>query len=95
MKPISPVIPGSEPFEVLLGKDQPEYTPLPAFYVDTEGFPVLTRWEPSEEERARIMAGADIVFTQLTFRQPFQPVHLQVCMRFENPLLVSMEEDCR
>lgn len=93
MKPISPVMPGSEPIEVVLGKDQPEYVPLPAVYLDTVACPMITRWELNDEERAAVAAGADIVLQQLTFRQPFQAVNLQIVKRDEHPLLVEFQAE--
>jgi len=82
-------MPGSEPIEVVLGKDQPEYLPLPAVYLQTPELPMLTRWRLSEAERAQIAAGADIVLTQLTFNRGFAPVHLQISMPDEMPALLE------
>jgi len=89
MDAVSPVMPGSESIEIVLGKDQPEYLPLPCVYLDATSRPMVTRWRFSEEERAAIAAGADLVFTQLTFGFPFQPIHLQVVGRDEMPQLVE------
>jgi hypothetical protein len=89
MTPVSPVMPGSEPIEVVLGENQPEYVPLPAVYLDTVARPMITRWRLSVEEREAVAAGADIVLQQLTFRQPFQPVNLQIVGANECPLLVE------
>ena len=71
-------LPGSEPIEVVLGKNQPEYTPLPAVYLDTPSRPMITRFRLDDAERAAVAAGADVVLQQLTFRNPFQPVNLQI-----------------
>lgn len=89
MKSVSPVMPGSAPIEIMLGKDQPEYIPLPAVYLDSISRPMLTRWRLSPEERCAIALGADIVLTQLTFHHPFQPVNLQICMPDEMPEIVE------
>lgn len=89
MESISPVMPGSEQIEVVLGKDQPEYMPLPAVYLDTPQRPMITRWRFSREEVLAIVAGSDLVMTQLTFGHPFQPVHLQVSHQSEMPVLVG------
>jgi hypothetical protein len=89
MEPVSPVMPGSEPIEVVLGKDQPQYIPLPAVYLDTNARPMITRWRLTEEERDAIANGADIVMQQLTFRNPYQPVNLQVVFPEENPVFVQ------
>ncbi len=89
MTPVSPVMPGSEPIEIVLGKGQPEYTPLPAVYLDRRDCPMITRWRPSEIEREALANGADIVLQQLTFRQPFQPVNLQIVMPDDCPVFVE------
>lgn len=89
MTPVSPVMPGSEPIEIVLGKDQPQYDPLPAVYLDTSSRPMITRWRLDEAEREAIANGADIVLQQLTFQQPFQPVNLQVVERDEAPIFVE------
>jgi hypothetical protein len=93
MKPVSPVMPGSAPIEIILGAGQPEYDPLPAVYLDTPERPMVTRFELTEEERAAIVCGADIVMTQLTFRNPFQPVNLQICYRDQMPQIVELPEE--
>lgn len=89
MEPVSPVMPGSESIEVILGKDQPQYIPLPAVYLDSPSRPMLTRWRFSAEEREAIHNGADLVLTQLTCGYLFQPVHLQVSYAHEMPYLVN------
>ena len=91
MKPISPVLPTPDCKEVTLGAGQPEYFPLPAVFIDAVGSPVLTRWELTDYERALITGGADVVITQLTFGAAFQPVHLQVILRHEMPVLINVE----
>lgn len=89
MTPVSPIMPGSQPIEIVLGKGQEAYIPLPAVYLDTEARPMITRWRFSDEERKAIAEGADVVLTQLTFQQLFQPVHLQVSGRDEMPVLLE------
>lgn len=89
MNPVSPVMPGSQFIEVVIGKDQPQYLPLPAVYLDTPSRPMITRWRFTAEERSAILTGADLVMTQLTFGHLFQPVHLQVSYADEMPVLVG------
>jgi hypothetical protein len=89
MKAVSPVMPGSEEIEVVLGKNQPQYMPLPVVYCDSPALPMVSRWRLDDEERAKIAAGADIVLQQLTFRKKFQPVNLQIVMPDEMPELVE------
>jgi hypothetical protein len=90
MEAVSPVMPGSESFEIILGKDQPEYKPLSAIYVDSPEMPMITRWRLSNEERTMIVAGADIVLQQLTFHQPFHPVNLQIVFAQDAPVLCEL-----
>jgi hypothetical protein len=82
-------MPGSEPIERVLAKDQPQYIPLPMVYLDTPSRPVISRWRLSEVERAAVAAGADVVLTQLIFDQLYHPVHLQVTMPDEMPVLLD------
>lgn len=89
MMPVSPVMPGSAPIETIFGKDQPEYIPLPAVYLDTRSRPVVTRWRLTNEERAAIAAGADIVIQQMTFHEPLQPINAQVVMPDAMPVLME------
>ena len=89
MTPVSPVMPGSKEIERVLGANQPCYVPLPVVYLDMECRPMVSRWRLSDEERTAIANGADIVMQQLTFKNPFQPVNLQVVMPDENPVLVE------
>ena len=67
MRPVSPVIPGYQDKEVIFAKDQPEYLPLPALILEGEDKPVVSRWQLNAEERKRVAAGADILFTQMIF----------------------------
>lgn len=90
MTPVSPVMQGSEDIEIVLGKDQPQYIPLPALYIDSDARPMVTRWRLDDGERIAILAGADIVLQQLTFGNSFQPVNLQVVMPDRDPVLVEM-----
>src|SRR5271170_7242303 len=89
MEPCSPVMPGSESIEIVLGENQKEYIPLPAVYLDTPSLPMITRWRLSLEEIRAILRGADIVLTQLTFGADFQPVHLQVVEPGRMPIFVE------
>jgi len=89
MTPVSPVLPGSESIEIVLGRDQAEYTPLPAVYLDRPSRPMITRFRMDDAERAAIAAGADIVLQQLTFCHPFHAVNLQVVSPDEFPDFVE------
>jgi hypothetical protein len=89
MEAVSPVLPGSEPIEIVIGKDQPQYEKLPVVYLNGDHRPMISRWRLNLFERAAIAAGADIVLTQLTWCNKFQPVHLQVCAADEMPVLLE------
>lgn len=74
MKPVSPVVPGLEPYEITFGATQPQYVPLYALRSNKEtGYKVMSRWMLTDEERKAIANGADIYLTQLTFGHEFQP----------------------
>jgi hypothetical protein len=61
---------------VVIAKDQPEYLPLPAS-VSPDGV-VMTEWEPTAEELARLMNGGRVRLWIYTFRNPLQPVSVEV-----------------
>lgn len=78
MNPVDPCIDprlvpeGSVP-RVINSKDH-EFVDLPS--VITPGRTVITRWHPTEEERAAIVAGADIFLT--IYGAPIRPVWVTV-----------------
>jgi hypothetical protein len=78
MKPISPVVPGYEEHEVVFAKTQKEYLPLPALVLKGREKPVVSRWTFTDEERGRIMGGADILMTQYIFEDLYHPVQMEV-----------------
>ena len=58
----------------IIGASQPEYLPLPVVrWLDPEGR-VITRWELTEEERQRLIAGEHLYIAQCTFGQRLQPI---------------------
>lgn len=85
MKPITPVVPGSNTPEVVYAKDQPEYIPLPAHRTD-DGL-VVTRWGLSIGERLRLLLGGSIWLSVLTFNRPLQPIRLDTrCPVFDKAI---------
>jgi hypothetical protein len=78
MQPVSPVVPGLEPYEIVLAKDQPGYLPLPMLRGPGPMHLMLSRWKLTDEEKQQILNGSDIYLTQLTFGHPFQPTSLVV-----------------
>lgn len=70
MKPIE--FPGCN---VVFGKNQPEYMPLPAERIENNDFgQVVTCWELSEEEREKVLQDGKIWVSLLTFGHPLQPI---------------------
>lgn len=59
MKPVSPVIPGLESYEILLAKDQPQYQPLPTLVVEGDERRMISRWEFTGEERTTHSSGPE------------------------------------
>jgi hypothetical protein len=91
MNPCSPVMPGSGPIEVVYAKDQSEYAPLPALWIDGENsHTVVSRWRLTDEEREAIAAGADVVLQLLMAHgQLLTPSNLQVVMPDDSPALIE------
>lgn len=67
MKPIE-----FEGVNVVYGKDQPEYQPLPANRASNGT--IITCWELSPEEKEEILKTGKLWFSQLTFNKPMQPI---------------------
>lgn len=59
---------------VIMGKDQPEYVPLPA-YKAPDGT-VTTCWKLTPEELKQVNETGVIWLSTLTFNQPLQPILL-------------------
>ncbi len=79
MNTVSPVVPGLEQYEIILGgkeAGQEQYIGIAALR-SPEGV-VVTRWQFTDEDRAAIAAGADLHLSVLTFNHPFQPVKLEI-----------------
>lgn len=77
MNAVALQIPGHEMDERVIARDQPEYIPLPVLDIVIGTVPaLLTRWRPSDEERAAIAKGADIWLETMTFGEPMQPVRI-------------------
>lgn len=65
-------------FEVVYARHQPEYIPLRTLKGKTSDVPVLSRWTPTEHQRAALADGADIFLQLLTFGDPLQPILIGV-----------------
>ena len=57
---------------VVYAENQPEYIPLPAH--KTKNGIVTSCWKFSWKERLRILLGANLFWSQMSFNQPLQPV---------------------
>ena len=90
MQSVSPVVPGLEEFEKIIALEQSEYFPICVLYASNmPGAPMVVRFRPTDEQRAKIAAGADLVLSQLTFKGGFAPVNFQVCDPDETPRLIT------
>lgn len=72
----------------VFAKNQPEYTPLPAYRHDDEQGSVTTIWELTKEEMQELFKTRRIMLTVLTFNQPLQPIKLStdIPLDFREPL---------
>lgn len=75
MKPVMPNAPHAGAQPIVIAANQPQYEPLPAF-VDADGV-VMTEWELSAEDLAKIVNGGRIRLWIWTFRQPLQPLMIE------------------
>lgn len=76
MKPVDPQVEGCP--TIVFAKDQPEYLNLPAAMVDPQQGQLYTKWEPTDEERRALAAGAAVELWVWTFGRALQPVALAV-----------------
>jgi len=74
--PVSPVLPGADLPETVMGANQPEYEPLPAFR-HPDGT-ILTRWRLTWRERLFALWRGDVYLWVLTFNHPLQPVMVEI-----------------
>ncbi len=73
-----PVIKGLENREIVYAENQPQYIPLRTLVSDNRDQRVLSRWEPTPEQRKAIADGADVYLQLLTFGEPLQPIIMLV-----------------
>lgn len=76
MKPILPANVHPDAVPIVFAADQPQYDPLPAA-IDNKGL-VMTEWELSAEDLAKIVNGGRVRLWIWTFRQPLQPIQMEV-----------------
>ena len=75
MKPVEPK-PQDDMHLLIFGKDQPQYNALPA--LSCRAGRVVTEWELSAEDLVKLMDGARVRVSILTFGQPLQPIQVEV-----------------
>ena len=66
---------------VVYGADQPEYLPLPTCQLVGDETRVISKWELTAEERAKVAAGEPVFIEILTFGKPLQPILPTVGLR--------------
>lgn len=76
MKPILPVHVHPDAVPIVFAVNHPEYDPLPAA-IDTQGL-VMTEWEFSAEDLAKIVNGGRIRLWIWTYRRPLQLISMEV-----------------
>lgn len=73
---------------MVLGKDQPQYQPLPVFRDDGQEGSMVQCWELNDEEIAELIRTRRIWISQMTFGAPLQPISVSVA-----PLVWITEPD--
>lgn len=77
-EPRSPVVKGLEKYEQVIGIGHPTAQPMPSLRgKGEEGF-VLTRWQPTDDERKLLAEGAPIMVTLQTFGHGIQPLRVEI-----------------
>jgi hypothetical protein len=66
---------------IVYGKDQPEYIPLPANYDKNTGF-AITQWKLTDEEVAEIVRNKRLFIGISTLGKPMQPILPSVLAMF-------------
>jgi len=61
---------------IVFGKDQPEYLPLPAHKTENDHGEIVTAWKLSFIERIIVLFTGIVWVNCLTFNQPLQPLKL-------------------
>lgn len=62
---------------VVYGKNQPEYTPLPAYKSEETGI-VVSCWKMTWKERLTVLVTGRVYLQLLTFGKPIQPQIISV-----------------
>jgi hypothetical protein len=91
MEPKSPVIIGLEKHEIRFGEGQPQYQVLPALVSSGPERAVMSRWEPTPEERLMIANGADIFVSVWTFDNLYPPTLVRIMNKATDPELIKRE----
>lgn len=78
MKPVVPIIPGSDLPVTQYAKRQDEYLTLPAWKSKGARGGVLSRWRLSWKERLKLLCTGNMYLWVMTFDMPLQPVLLTI-----------------
>ena len=62
----------------IMGKNQPEYLPLPSYKTKDDLGLVTSCWTPTLWECIKLMFGAKIWVTLMTYNNPLQPQRLEI-----------------
>lgn len=62
----------------VIGKNQPQYLPLPAERRKSEDGEVISCWQPTFWERIKILFGYNIYSSLITFQEKIQPQRITV-----------------
>jgi hypothetical protein len=65
---------------IVFGKDQPEYQPLPALVLPEESGQVITCWELSSAELEEVNKTGKIYVGMFTFNRPLMPLNVQASL---------------
>jgi hypothetical protein len=63
---------------IVFGKDQPPYLPLPAYQDDDRGGRIFHCWKMTFIERIKVLFTGEIWVSVLNFQNPPQPIRLMV-----------------
>lgn len=61
---------------VILAKDQKEYRPLPALYIQSERGEMITKWKIPFWQRFKVLFTGTVWVSTMTFNNPLQPLLL-------------------
>lgn len=63
---------------IVIAKDQPPYTPLPALRLNTANGEVISCWKMSFKERVMVLFTGRVWFSLMSFNKPLTPSFMSV-----------------